>query len=331
MAETETDDGATVSMDQTPDDISAAPAAAPAAATAAVDLLELPTPCPAWELKPPHHVLCRSFANAQEAAGTYRVPPQSLKDLQSNALVGYEAKENNICVATILPCIVEQSPVLGACAGPRQPFARYTTSIATLSLLHDLRALFGIVWYSEYKSGPVADVTKKDAIAEQMRLYRASLEQLGADFDRNYPAGGSDSPEAFSTFLEQYTLTYIHLQERCIIRMLWIVSGRNPAELVGPALGRFLTRAIVYRVDAKTLLPPIAVAQARQDAIYFFATKQQILHAGAESASEQQQKTFFPPESEQHKRVSPAVGLVPLETLKEYEHYLTTKRRLLWL
>ena len=135
-AATENDDGGTVTMDETAD-------------TSAENLLALPEPCPMWIVKPPNEsiVIGHSWANVPEATGTYCVPPQALLDLQSNKLLGIEKKENSICVASVLPCIVEQSPVIAACAGPRQPFSRYTTSMTVLSMLHDLRTLFGIVWY----------------------------------------------------------------------------------------------------------------------------------------------------------------------------------------
>jgi len=121
---------------------------APAAeAAAGPNLLDLPEPCPRWELKPNGTVTAHSWHNAAEAAGTYRVPPQAVLDLQRNKLLGIEKKEDAICIATILPCLVEQSPTIAACAGSSQPFARYTTSLTTLSMLHDLRTLFGIVWY----------------------------------------------------------------------------------------------------------------------------------------------------------------------------------------
>ena len=116
-------------------------------AAAGANLLDLPEPCPRWELKPDGTVVGHSWLNAAEATGTYRVPPQALLDLQRNKVLGIEKKEDFLCIATILPCIVDQSPTIAACAGAPQAFARYTTSLTALSMLHDLRTLFGIVWY----------------------------------------------------------------------------------------------------------------------------------------------------------------------------------------
>jgi len=160
-----------------------------------------------------------------------------------------------------------------------------------------------------------------------MRLYRQALEQWEAALPGTLPTM-ANGPDAFQTVMEQRTLQYIHLQERCIMSMLWIVSNRDPAQL---DVARFLTRRIVHRVDPKTLLTPQAVARAQLDVARFFDTKQTIIHAGCETASESAQRTFFPPESMQLRRATPTGGLVPLDTLTEYARYLETTKRLLSL
>jgi phage gp36-like protein len=304
MSKQDDDDGGVIEMDESPD-------------TAEADELSAlwptgPAPCPEWELVASGRgVKAHSWTSPEQAKGTYVVPEQAIVDLQHNKKI-VARKEDGVCVLTLVPCIVEQSPAIAACAGSAKQFARYTSSIASVLLLNDLRLLFGVVLHNEYVLA--GDKQRADAMVEQMRAFRRAHGQWERALAQTVLTDVSKA------MLEHFTLRYIHLLERCVMQMLWIESKRDPAQVL-ELLPRFLTRAMVFppTVFASTKLP--VLERHCLDAARFFAQKQAIIYASCDSASDAQTRSFFPTEHVLSQRTRTDDLFAP-ETLLEYQRYL---------
>jgi hypothetical protein len=224
----------------------------------------LPEAKPSWTIRQPgkNSVQFRSWKDEAEMNSTYHIPARGLNEIQDIKIDDLRtARENVILAAHVMPMVVEQSPALAAATWStpeRSYLPRYSTTISMIIRLHQARLfLFGGYGQVLLERRDIESHKKLVDIQEQ---YYAAIQDWSECLEKSMHALRDAVPDMarrmpiFIYIMEGFTFHYFHINERCIMQMLWVASKREEP-LRDEDLGRFLTRRKTFPQGIQLLQP----------------------------------------------------------------------------